>query len=581
MQGHPPKPRVALTLGIIGHRSNRISPIGRNAVVAEVSRVLDALINEVHFRKRCYGDFFSDEQPSLSLVSALADGADSIAAKLALARGFALDAPLPFAKDVYQVDFTMPDQLAGFNALLPMARSVLNLPGTRDEAPSAYEAAGLTALGQSDVLLTVWDGGPSGGRGGTTEMLIRAARRGIPIIWIDANGHDPTKVLWGGLSAFPIPVERIEELPSDNIEVALTRLIDEVMRPPNKPNERRALINYLSEPLRMLNLRLEYSVLMNLLGDRRLRRTDVRPMRPDTLSLHVESYAGPITEKGGAAGMLGIALACGWAEYIATRFAQVFRSAFTANFLFAAFAVMCAVGSMWSASSSLILGEAAFSLGILANTLIGRRRGWQSRWLEAREVAERLRVAIPFWILGARPAITTGEQETWTSWYVRAILRAQPPRSATLDKAGLRAARSVVLSMARDQQLYYQFNAIRMHKVARSLDYVIVGLFSSTLLIAVGLQFFESIVGIEPIVAGLPALAIAMYGIRLVGDFEGIAKRADCAQASLKELILTIEQDSLELGILRARARSFAEIILGDLSSWRLSAESRGLAIPG
>ena len=48
------------------------------------------------------------------------------------------------------------------------------------------------------------------------------------------------------------------------------------------------------------------------------------------------------------------------------------------------------------------------------------------------------------------------------------------------------------------------------------------------------------------------------------------------------ELIKAVKKDDpADFGLLRARARSGADIMLGDVSSWRLSAESRGLAIPG
>jgi hypothetical protein len=81
--------------------------------------------------------------------------------------------------------------------------------------------------------------------------------------------------------------------------------------------------------------------------------------------------------------------------------------------------------------------------------------------------------------------------------------------------------------------------------------------------------------------AGLPALATATYGIRVIGDFEGIARRSQRTHAVLSRLIASIERDPLDLELLRARARAAADAMLGDVSSWRLAAESRPLAIPG
>jgi len=86
---------------------------------------------------------------------------------------------------------------------------------------------------------------------------------------------------------------------------------------------------------------------------------------------------------------------------------------------------------------------------------------------------------------------------------------------------------------------------------------------------------------LSAIAAGLPALATATYGIRVIGDFEGVARRSERTHMALETVIKAIGKDTLDLALLRARARSAADIMLGDVSSWRLAAESRTLAIPG
>ena len=81
--------------------------------------------------------------------------------------------------------------------------------------------------------------------------------------------------------------------------------------------------------------------------------------------------------------------------------------------------------------------------------------------------------------------------------------------------------------------------------------------------------------------AGLPALATATYGIRVIGDFEGIAKRSQRTHAALSKSIASLERDHFDLDLLRARARAAADVMLGDVAKWRLAAESRPLAVPG
>ena len=86
---------------------------------------------------------------------------------------------------------------------------------------------------------------------------------------------------------------------------------------------------------------------------------------------------------------------------------------------------------------------------------------------------------------------------------------------------------------------------------------------------------------ITALAAGLPALATASYGIRVIGDLEEIAQRSDRTYKSLRRLITAVKHDALALNRLRNRARSAAEVMLGDVSSWRVATESRTLNIPG
>ncbi|WP_372396406.1 hypothetical protein ABMY26_11485 [Azospirillum sp. HJ39] len=82
--------------------------------------------------------------------------------------------------------------------------------------------------------------------------------------------------------------------------------------------------------------------------------------------------------------------------------------------------------------------------------------------------------------------------------------------------------------------------------------------------------------------AGLPVLATASYGIRVIADFEGNAHRSGRMAQQLATLIAAIRSDdATNPWAARDRARQAAEIMLGDVANWRLTAEGRGLAIPG
>ena len=68
-------------------------------------------------------DCFAAGEPRFVFVSALADGADQIAAEAALELGFSLQAVLPFARDDYRRDFKRAGAAARFDALIGKARN--------------------------------------------------------------------------------------------------------------------------------------------------------------------------------------------------------------------------------------------------------------------------------------------------------------------------------------------------------------------------------------------------------------------------------------------------------------------------
>ena len=101
---------------------------------------------------------FASAAPKLRLVSALADGADTIVAEVALASGWRLDACLPFARDEYAGDFAEGEHRDRFEGLLHQSSATFALAGARADADAAYEAVGKVMLDQVDVLLALWDG---------------------------------------------------------------------------------------------------------------------------------------------------------------------------------------------------------------------------------------------------------------------------------------------------------------------------------------------------------------------------------------------------------------------------------------
>ena len=117
---------------------------------------------------------------------------------------------------------------------------------------------------------------------------------------------------------------------------------------------------------------------------------------------------------------------------MAHRYAQIYQSAYISNFILAALVLLASVVPFifeWHVVLIVLLGLAAvFLVGLIyINTFVGNLRNWHRRWMEAREVAERLRAGLPIWLLGKRPRKQSERERTWVDWYVSAHYRVFVP----------------------------------------------------------------------------------------------------------------------------------------------------------
>lgn len=120
--------------------------------------------------------------PELVGLTCLARGADQVFARVVLDLGGTVGVVLPAAD--YRDRQVNDDNLAEFDDLLGKATAVHTMPFP-ESGPEAYMAAGEHMLDNVDVLLAVWDGGPSGGYGGTADVVAVALERSLPVtvIW--------------------------------------------------------------------------------------------------------------------------------------------------------------------------------------------------------------------------------------------------------------------------------------------------------------------------------------------------------------------------------------------------------------
>jgi len=81
--------------------------------------------------------------------------------------------------------------------------------------------------------------------------------------------------------------------------------------------------------------------------------------------------------------------------------------------------------------------------------------------------------------------------------------------------------------------------------------------------------------------AALPAIGAAIYGIRMQGDFAGIAERNQVLAHHLRSLRDVCDQDELSFDTLRTRVARATDLLTEGLENWHQTYRSRPLVLPG
>jgi len=149
-------------IGVSGHRQLRDERLVTEMTEAVLNRVLDR----------------ADE---IAVVSSVAEGADRLVADLVLMRaGATLEIILPLPADDFLDDFDSDESRREFWDLLERSSVVTvveQVPG--EERTAAYERAGHAVVDTCDVLVALWDGRPSRGRGSTADVIQYALDRDV------------------------------------------------------------------------------------------------------------------------------------------------------------------------------------------------------------------------------------------------------------------------------------------------------------------------------------------------------------------------------------------------------------------
>jgi len=154
---------MRLTVGITGHRD--IAPGEKVRLRKEVRAFFESL--QVRFPNL-----------PLELLGALAEGADSLVAEVAVEMGIPFTAVLPMAREEYLVDYDSESAAREFEGLLAKAERIITLPSRpgadlkdQDTRSWHYAQLGVFLSNHCQILLALWDGKDNAALGGTSSVV--------------------------------------------------------------------------------------------------------------------------------------------------------------------------------------------------------------------------------------------------------------------------------------------------------------------------------------------------------------------------------------------------------------------------
>ena len=564
-----------------------------DAIVAKLETRIDRCFERLMAAAQAIGSdphsAFSDAPPLLRLHTALATGADQLAATAAKKRDYQVRALLPFPVDEYRRDFSDSSEHREFCEHLEAADSYFALPGTREAENHAYVMVGKAVIAAADVLIAVWDGKEGNGPGGTAHVVDLALRGGVPVLHVPVDRENETlgktRLLTGGDIVDP----EIAPLETDDDLEAIVR---EVLTPAVEMGLG-DLETFFGEEEVTFNPRIEYPLLLAILGVKKLPST---PWHQMPLADALESYKAKF-----GSGYERQALAYEWSNFLAIRYAQLFRGGHITNYMLAALAVLTALAGLLlpDIKAWLVVGELTLIGMLLFNTKVGSEGGWHRKWLQYRHLAECLRplpylkrtglVGPPFRNEHVSASRGRGAVGDWTRWYSAAIWREMPSPGGTMDAQAIRElAEEVVQNDVEDQVAYHRVNAKRMHELDHRL-HLVGEVVMASVIAACGLYLVLNLAaphllkelkyGFVFVTAGFPALGAAVFGMRGHGEHLLAASRSANTANSLATNAQKLAQVR-DIESLASELERTAEIMLSDLNEWTVAYSERSLQVP-
>ena len=644
-----------LALGITGHRASNASFGAHADAIAAALAALFAQIEAIAVT-------LPGTRGAVRLHSLLVDGTDQIAADLALTRGWELAVPLPFGAALNCAINAHPESLADAEALLggraasdpaveAKAAAIRAITGRaslfqladRDAeiaalwrasladphdrvAVRAFEAlasdnvalAGRVMIERTDLVIAVWDGKVANLPGGTGHTVAAALAMGAPVLLIDPAVPGTWRILG-----------RPEELgqPALGAEPDVVRL-EAIIRA--------AVVCEGWSPALLAKEKWKPRSARAFGLYRRIERVFGGGGNPFG-SLRVDYEAPEAIVTGSGAGVIAAAKAMpggdaqvtrqlaeevlplqAWAEGIACRLADAYRSGMIVNFVLATLAVIIGIAYLPTGLGDqkwvFALAELLLLGGILVLTAAGSKLGWHRRWFAMRRVAEYLRHAPSLLLMGVSRATgrwprsgggsgrSSGDGAEWPEHFARHALRDVGLPRVAVTRAYLRAGLTgAVLPHVAGQRAYHEAKAHRLERVHHRLDKAAETCFALAVASVVaylalkgagaaGLVPKQLASDLSPFFTfcgvAFPTLGANLSGIRFFGDFERFAAISRVAAEKLREIETRIELllSGTESGLTYAAAadliHALDEAVVEEIASWQAVFGAKHLALP-
>jgi hypothetical protein len=419
-----------------------------------------------------YGSDGADARPVLRVVSGLADGSDQIAFESALSvedearrdktragaqTDFELVAVLPCDAASFRDNSEVKHKDA-FNALLERCAYVIELDGRCVPHPSphstpdrlvterrnrAFRVQASVLLRQCDLLIAAADLDAQAGIGGTRDTMASAVALGIPVVFVSAapaKGDARVSVV-----TRPVDLERTGEAPATPWEPSVEQLVTRILADPR--SARAGPYARDGSEVGAAQLDLAEAELLDEFFDGGERHARVRPR---LWSMFVRRFRR-LTASGADAVVQPFGAYRDRAAALSAHYTGLYRGAFLVNYTLAAMAVALAVATLVymlvlarhrapdAAGVEVLLAIAGVELSVLVaifvNTHHGNNHHWNSKAVDFRYLAERLRSMYYLAPMAsqrlAAPRVAryaaTALRQSVVEWLLQAVIREAPP----------------------------------------------------------------------------------------------------------------------------------------------------------